>query len=154
MILLRSLSLALLASVASLAAAEPSQRLEVELGGERFRLEVVDDEASRNRGLMGREALEADEGMLFDFPAGTRPSIWMRNMLISLDLLYVDEQGTLVQIFHEVPPCKAMPCEIYRAERPLRFVIEVPAGTAQRLNLQVGDQLDLGTRLATPLPLL
>lgn len=74
-------------------------------------------------------------------------------MLISLDLLFVDEQGKLVQIFREVPPCKAMPCETYRAEQPLRFVIEVAAGTADRLGLQEGDQLQLGTRLSTPLPL-
>lgn len=151
---LRTLLLAALLSLAPLAFAEEGERLEVELGGERFTLEVVDDEASRNQGLMGREELGATEGMLFDFPAGTRPAIWMRNMLISLDLLFVDEQGRLQQIFREVPPCQSMPCEIYRADRPLRFVIEVPAGTAERLGLNEGDQLQLGTRLSTPVPLL
>lgn len=59
-----------------------------------------------------------------------------------------------VENFREVPPCRAMPCEIYRADRPLRFVIEVPAGTAERLGLNEGDQLQIGTRLSTPLPLL
>jgi uncharacterized protein len=152
--LLKTLSVLALLSLAHLACAAADERLEAVIGGESFALEVVDDEASRNRGLMGREQLGPGEGMLFDFPAGTRPAIWMRNMLISLDLLYVDEQGTLVQIFREVPPCEAMPCEIYRADRPLRFVIEVGAGTADRLNLREGDQVDLGTRLATPLPLL
>jgi uncharacterized protein len=151
---LRTLLLVALVSLAQLSFAEERERLEVELGGERFTLEVVDDEASRTQGLMGREALGANEGMLFDFPAGTRPAIWMRNMLISLDLLFVDEQGRLEQIFREVPPCRAMPCEIYRADRPLRFVIEVPAGTAERLGLNEGDQLQIGTRLSTPLPLL
>ncbi|WP_304638620.1 DUF192 domain-containing protein [Pseudomonas sp.] len=151
---LRMLLLVALVSLAQWSGAEERERLEVELGGERFTLEVVDDEASRTQGLMGREALGTNEGMLFDFPAGTRPAIWMRNMLISLDLLFVDEQGRLEQIFREVPPCRAMPCEIYRADRPLRFVIEVPAGTAERLGLNEGDQLQIGTRLSTPLPLL
>lgn len=126
--------------------------LEILLGGERFNLEVVADPDSREQGLMGREALEANQGMLFDFPVGTRPAIWMRNMQISLDLLYVDSLGRLVQVFPQVPPCTAMPCEVYHANRPLRFVIEVPAGTIERLGLKVGDQLDLAGRQRQPPP--
>ncbi|WP_206668598.1 DUF192 domain-containing protein [Pseudomonas saliphila] len=119
--------------------------LQVELGGEVFDLELVDDPASRRQGLMGREHLAANEGMLFDFPPDTTPAIWMRNMLISLDLLFVDEQSRLVKIFTEVPPCSATPCDIYRVERPMRFVIELPAGTASRLGLEAGMPLDLGS---------
>ena len=138
--------LAVIASLVALLAvldahAEP---LEVILGGEHFYLEVVDDPASRRQGLMGRKDLAANEGMLFDFPPGTTPAIWMRNMLISLDLLFIDEQSRLVKVFAEVPPCAATPCDIYRVERPMRFVIEVPAGTATRLGLEAGMVLDLG----------
>lgn len=154
MSMLPRLFLCCLLGLSATALADQQEKLQVRLGSETFELEVVDDEASRNQGLMGRQALGANEGMLFDFPAGTRPAIWMRNMLISLDLLFVDEQGTLTQIFPSVPPCRAMPCAIYRADRPVRFVIEVPAGTAERLGIDVGEQLDLGTRLATPVPLL
>lgn len=71
---LQTLLMATLMSASLLISAGERQRIEVELGSERFTLEVVDDEASRNRGLMGREQLGANEGMLFDFPAGTRPS--------------------------------------------------------------------------------
>lgn len=134
------LSIMLSLSVAT-AYAEP---LQARLGSESFKLQVVDDPSSRRQGLMGREFLEPNEGMLFDFPADTTPAIWMRNMVISLDLLFVDEQGELVQVFAEVPPCTTAPCEVYRAERPLRFVIEVSAGTAARLGLTPGMELDLG----------
>jgi uncharacterized membrane protein (UPF0127 family) len=146
---LRYLALAALLVASGSVVAEP---IEIRLGDETFELDVVDDQQSREKGLMGRESLGENEGMIFDFPKGSRPAIWMRNMVISLDLLFLDEQGTLVQIFHRVPPCEAMPCEVYQAERPLRFVIEVAAGTANRLGLEPGQQVDLGTRLATPVP--
>src|SRR5690606_39967227 len=101
---------------------------------------------------MEREALPAGSGMLFDFPPGATPAIWMRNMRISLDLLFVDGQAAIQRIFHSVPPCEELPCEIYQEQHPLRFVIELPAGTADRLGLQVGDVLDLGGRERTPAP--
>lgn len=123
----------------------------VRLGQETFRLQRVADPESRRQGLMGR-ALSADEGMLFDFPAGTVPAIWMRNMRISLDLLYVDDQGRIADIFAEVPPCRSMPCTIYRADRALRFVLELPAGTVDRLQLAEGQALHLEALLALPVP--
>lgn len=135
--------------VTAAAYAEPA---EVTLGGERFYLEVVADPDSRRQGLMGREYLARNEGMLFDFPPGTRPAIWMRNMLISLDLLFVDDQRQLVKVFADVPPCQSAPCEIYQVEQPLRFVIEVAAGTAARLGLEPGMPLDLGDIADSPAP--
>ncbi|HSP31195.1 MAG TPA: DUF192 domain-containing protein, partial [Halomonas sp.] len=91
-------------------------------------------------------------GMLFDFPSGTVPAIWMRNMNISLDLVYIDELGQIANIFASVPPCRSMPCDIYRAERPLRFVLELPAGTAERLDLALGQQLPMDELRALPVP--
>lgn len=123
----------------------------VQLEQETFRLQRVADPDSRRQGLMGRE-LATDEGMLFDFPAGTVPAIWMRNMRISLDLLYVDDHGRIANIFSRVPPCRSMPCEIYRADRPLRFVLELPAGTVERLGLLQGHLLELDALLALPVP--
>ncbi|WP_218573000.1 DUF192 domain-containing protein [Pseudomonas sp. gcc21] len=143
--------MACLAMLCSIPAAH-AEPLEVMLGGERFYLEVVDDPASRRQGLMGREFLAPDEGMLFDFPSSTTPAIWMRNMLISLDLLFVDEQSRLVKVFTDVPPCDAPPCDIYRVERPIRFVIEVAAGTADRLGLESGMVLNLGRITRQPAP--
>lgn len=124
---------------------------ELDLAEETFRLQRVADPESRRLGLMGRE-LAADEGMLFDFPAGTVPAIWMRNMRISLDLVYVDDHGVIANIFPAVPPCRSMPCEIYRAERELRFVLELPTGTASRLGLNEGQRLAMDELIALPVP--
>ncbi|QIB50480.1 DUF192 domain-containing protein [Pseudomonas sp. OIL-1] len=138
--------------VLSATAAAHADPLEVTLGDERFYLDVVDDPASRRQGLMGRASLAPHEGMLFDFPPDTTPAIWMRNMLISLDLLFVDDQSKLMKVFADVPPCEDTPCEIYRVERPVRFVIEVAAGTAARLELESGMFLDLGPLAEQPAP--
>ncbi|WP_022960839.1 DUF192 domain-containing protein [Halopseudomonas pelagia] len=124
---------------------------DIQLAQETFRLQRVADPDSRRQGLMGRE-LAADEGMLFDFPAGTVPAIWMRNMRISLDLVYVDDDGHIANIFSAVPPCHSMPCAIYRADRALRFVLELPAGTAGRLRLMGGQKLQMDELLALPVP--
>lgn len=147
-LLSRSLLLMLLVPLGS----QAHTRVEALLAGQLFQLEVAAHPDSRRQGLMERTELQEGTGMLFDFPAGTSPSIWMRNMEISLDLLFVDDQAQLVQVFSEVPPCEGLPCAIYQAERPLRFVIEVPAGTASRLGLQPGDQLDLGGYHLSPAP--
>lgn len=123
-----------------------AQTLDAVIGGTPHQLEVVDDITSRQKGLMGRTTLGTASGMLFDFPAGTRPTIWMRHMHMALDFLFVDDQARVAQIFPEVPPCKKLPCPVYKAERPLRFVIELAPGSAQALGLEVGEQLDLGGR--------
>lgn len=129
-----------------------AQTLEAVIGGEPHQLERVADMDSRQQGLMGRSMLAPATGMLFDFPLGTRPAIWMRNMRIALDLLFVDEQAQLVQVFTEVPPCTELPCAVYQADQPLRFVIELPAGSAQRLQLKIGERLDLGGLEQSPPP--
>lgn len=126
--------------------------IEAKLGGQTYLLELVAEPDSRRQGLMGRSELVPGTGMLFDFPEGTRPAIWMRNMQMSLDLLFVDEHARLVQVFAEVPPCSASPCAIYQAQQPLRFVIEVAPGSAAQLGLQSGDQLDLADHHLSPPP--
>lgn len=127
--------------------------VEARFADQAFQLEVVADPESRRRGLMERTELSAGTGMLFDFPEGTQPAIWMRNMQIALDLLFVDDQARLVHVFSDVSPCADLPCDVYQADRPLRFVIEVPAGTASQLDLKPGAQLDLGGyQLSSPPP--
>jgi len=135
-----SLLAVLLLGVSFSLLAQPQQQLV--LGNHAFIFDVAADPDSRRDGLMGRE-LAPQTGMLFDFPAGTRPAIWMYNMQISLDLLFVSQSGRIKHVFSQVPPCRQTPCSIYQAVEPLRYVLEVPAGTVRELGLKIGDQLDL-----------
>jgi uncharacterized protein len=121
----------------------------VELHGHRFSVEFATDDASREHGLMMRTALAPDHGMLFVFPYQAPQGFWMKNTLIPLDILYFDTDRRLVSTQSNVPPCKADPCPIYPSNAPARYVLELSAGTANRIGVRVGDELkidgDVGT---------
>ena len=141
--------LAMVVAVLACTSAQAGTR-SVVLGNTPFELTYVADPDSRRQGLMGVSDLPFGSGMLFDFPAGTQPAIWMRNMLISLDLVFVADTGEIRHVFSEVPPCAELPCALYQATQPLRWVIELPAGSVARLGLEEGDQLDMSELPPTP----
>jgi Uncharacterized conserved protein len=121
----------------------------VELHGQRFSVELATDDASREHGLMMRTTLAPDRGMLFVFSYQALQGFWMKNTLIPLDILYFDTDRRLVSTQLNVPPCKADPCPVYPSNAPARYVLELSAGTARRIGVQVGDELkidgDIGT---------
>ncbi len=115
----------------------------VVLKDERFLVEVADDPGERNLGLMFRERMGAGEGMLFVFPDEMPRAFWMKNTRIALDILYFDQRLTLVSLHRHVPPCRADPCPNYPSVLPAQYVLELNAGTADRLAVQPGDSLIL-----------
>ena len=117
----------------------------VELAGERYEVEVADDERARARGLMFRESLPADHGMLFIHERLDWQAYWMKNTLIPLDILYFDEDRRLVTQQRAVPPCKpGTACISYPSDAPALYVLELNAGEAERLDLADGAELRLG----------
>lgn len=91
-------------------------------------------------GLMGREHLDPGTGMLFVFGSPGRYSMWMRNMLISLDFLFVAADGEILHIERDIPPCAdAGPCPTVSAPEPIQYVVELPAGTVAATGIAVGD---------------
>jgi uncharacterized membrane protein (UPF0127 family) len=113
----------------------------VTLHGQRFSTEFATNDETRARGLMERTALAADASMLFVFPDTQPRWFWMKNTLIPLDILYFDDNRKLVSMQLDVPPCKADPCPSYPSDLPARYVLELPAGTARRIGVAVGDEL-------------
>jgi hypothetical protein len=138
----------LLAGCSSNIPAQPAKPA-VELHGQRFSVELATDDASRQHGLMMRTALAPDHGMLFVFPYAGPQAFWMKNTLIPLDILYFDADRRLVSMQLDVPPCKADPCPTYPSDAPAIYVLELSAGTAQRIRAKPGDALkidgDIGT---------
>jgi hypothetical protein len=118
-------------------AASPS----VTLHGKRFVTELATNDEDRARGLMMRTELAADHSMLFIFKDTDQRWFWMKNTLIPLDILYFDADRKLVSMQLDVPPCKADPCPSYPSDRPARYVLELPAGTARRIAAAIGDEL-------------
>ena len=113
----------------------------VTLGGHHFSVEIAATPAEQAHGLMDRTSMPADHGMLFVFPQAQPLTFWMKDTLIPLDMLFFDEAHRLVTIRADVPPCKADPCPTYASTAPARYVLELNAGTAAKLDLRKGDTI-------------
>jgi uncharacterized protein len=107
-------------------------------GKHRFKVEVAETPAQMTQGLMFRRSLAPDAGMLFDYKEPTAATMWMRNTLIPLDMLFVDAQGRIVNIHQRAVP---QSLDVIAAAAPVRAVIELNGGTATRLGIAPGDQV-------------
>jgi len=131
--------LATLTSACSVHAAGPT----VELKGHRFAVEVAADDAARARGLMFRDSMADDHGMLFVFDRSYVQTFWMKNTRIPLDILYFDANYKLVSVQERVPPCRSDPCAQYPSTGPAQYVLELNAGMTQKLGAKAGDTLSV-----------
>ena len=104
----------------------------------RFTVEVARTPAEMERGLMFRDRLAPDHGMLFLYDEDRQVSFWMKNTLIPLDLIFADASGRIVQIAERAVPLSTA---LISSAGPVRAVLEVNGGTADRLGISVGDRL-------------
>lgn len=111
-------------------------------GGPSITAELAVTNEERARGLMFREKLMPEQGMLFVFEAADYHSFWMKNTLIALDMVWLDPDKKIVHIERNIPPCKTDPCPSYTPERPGSYVLEIQAGAADRLKLKLFDKLE------------
>ena len=103
--------------------------------------EVADSPEERTQGLMFRESLPQNHGMIFIFEGEGIYPFWMKNTLIPLDIIWLNENKEVVKIMQTLP-CMEEPCEIYNPEVQARYVIEINGGFAEENNIQVGDSAD------------
>jgi uncharacterized membrane protein (UPF0127 family) len=123
----------------------------VELGGRRYSVEIADDDAERARGLMFRDSMPADHGMLFIHDYEEPQSYWMKNTRIPLDILYFDNGRRLVSQQRDVPPCALGDgCPPYPSDAAARYVLELNAGEAARLKLKNGAELKFSSGILHP----
>jgi hypothetical protein len=117
------------------------QTVRTKIGGEIFNLQVADNELAWRRGLSGQTICDSC-GMLFDF-GQEQPNVemWMKDMLIGLDILWLDASGQIVATAENVSPPDCFDLELCSpdrrsTERWAQFVIELPAGSIQGMQLQ------------------
>jgi uncharacterized membrane protein (UPF0127 family) len=115
-------------------------RLTIETAGgaQRFAVELAVTSDQRAQGLMYRERLPADAGMLFLYPAARPVSMWMKNTMIPLDMLFIGDDGRILHIAERAVPGSTATIS---SMQPARAVLELNGGTAARLKIQVGDRV-------------
>ncbi len=92
---------------------------------------------------MHRPSLRADRGMLFLFPTTDVHSFWMKDTLIPLDMVWIDDASRVVDVKANVPPCKADPCPSYTPSGAARYVLELAAGQAAAHRVTAGASLEI-----------
>ena len=102
--------------------------------------EIADNQAEQAVGLMYRTSMNANQGMLFVFSTASQRIFWMKNTKIPLDILFFNENGTLVDLKENFQPCRSDPCELYYS-KPALTVLEVNAGFAAEHMIIVGDTI-------------
>jgi len=104
-------------------------------------VEVAANDDMRAQGLMYRDHLAEDRGMIFLFPQSGEYAFWMKNTVIPLDMIWIDEAKKVVHITPDVPPCQADPCPSYPPGVKAKYVLELGAGVAAKHHMANGDQL-------------
>jgi uncharacterized membrane protein (UPF0127 family) len=115
----------------------------VELGGRTFSVEIADTQEEHALGLMFRDSMPADEGMIFIFPDEAMRRFWMKNTRIPLDIMYFDKDLKMVSVSANTPPCRVSRCPSYPSAAPAKYVLELNAGVAAELGVGPGDRLTL-----------
>ena len=104
-----------------------------------FTTEVAATSQHRTRGLMFRQRLPKDHGMLFYYGEPRPVAMWMKNTRISLDMVFISADGKVTNI---VKATKPMSLDTIPSKGPVAAVLEVVAGTADRIGLKPGDKID------------
>lgn len=105
-------------------------------GEHHFTVEIADTPAEQQKGLMFRQELGPDAGMLFDFHESRQVSFWMQNTLIPLDMLFIRTDGSIANIHVNAHPLD--PTSI-PSDGPVEFVLEIPGGRSVELGIKAGD---------------
>ena len=105
-----------------------------------FTVELAETTEARTQGLMFRDYLAADTGMLFIFPEEQQPTFWMKNVSLPLDIVWIDTNQKIVSINENVQPCLSDNCPTIRPTKKIQYVLEINGGLISDMNLKIGDQ--------------
>jgi uncharacterized membrane protein (UPF0127 family) len=112
--------------------------IETRTGTVELAVELADSTDERRRGLMGRESLAADAGMVFLFEREHEGGLWMKDTLIPLSAAFLDRDGRVLRIL-DMEPCEADPCPVYDPGVGYVAAVEANRGAFERLGVRVGD---------------
>ncbi len=114
----------------------------VTINGNIIEVELADETEERSQGLMFRKSMARDNGMLFLFDEEGFYSFWMMNVNFNLDIIWINNNGSIVHIERDVHSC-FISCPSYSSRDSARYVLELNSGVAKEFDLQVGSFVDL-----------
>lgn len=109
-------------------------------------LEIAKTFEERQVGLMNRGYLDENKGMIFLFDHPQKVNFWMKNMKISLDMLFISH-NKIVNIYTGVPPCITDQCPIYPSKYDIDSVLELKAGFCNQNNIKIGEDIQLSKKV-------
>lgn len=122
------------------------EKKEIQIKDNKYYLEVADNNFTRMKGLMNRESMPSNEGMLFIFDYVGIHSFWMKDTLIPLDMIWLNSNGEVVYMHKNAQPCSNFVqaiCQSIIPSKTAKYVIELNAGEVDKSNIKVGDIIKL-----------
>ena len=104
-----------------------------------FNVEIADTNEERSKGLMFRDHLGLDKGMLFVFDKEDKYDFWMKNMKIPLDIIWINKNKEVVYMHKNTPPCPENVCFSIVPNKEAKYVLEINSGVTDKLGLNIGD---------------
>jgi|SRR3989344_7173672 len=109
----------------------------IKISGKEIMVEIANDDKERNQGLSGRKFLGKNEGMFFIFPSSAKYSFWMKDMNFALDVIWINEKKQVSAVSKNIVP-ETYPASFSPSD-PVKYVLEVNAGWAEKNNIKIGD---------------
>ncbi|KAF3983794.1 MAG: DUF192 domain-containing protein [Methylococcales symbiont of Hymedesmia sp. n. MRB-2018] len=105
-------------------------------------VEVASTKRQRTIGLMFREYLAPNKGMLFVFDEEVIQRVWMRNTFIPLDIIYISAEGKIVSILKDLKSCDKEPCPIHSSNKKAKYMLEINAGIVDEKGIAVAEKIN------------
>ncbi len=123
----------------------PAKFVTVKIGKATVNAELADNEFKQMRGLMFRESLPKDGGMLFDFAREGEHGIWMMNMSMPIDVVWMDKEKRVTKVMEDVQPCDALlVCPVHYSGKRDKYVLELNSGYAKSHGIREGSVAKFG----------
>ena len=108
-----------------------------------FIVDVSDNSLERTQGLMFRSSLDENKGMLFIFESSGLYSFWMKNTLIPLDIIWINENLEIIDIQRDAQPCTSEVCKSYSLSSEALYVLEINSGLTEKYGMNIGDKVEI-----------
>ncbi len=121
------------------------KKIDIEIGSKKIKVELAATPDQHQRGLMYREKLGADSGMLFVFDMEDQLSFWMKNTYVDLAIAYIDKNKKIVDIqeMQATSKVQIMEPKTYPSKKPAKYALEMNKGWFKKNNIKIGDKLVL-----------